>query len=105
MSSTDACSQYGTVRSCRLGKVLFYFRTLRWLAEHVKLYSMSSWRKFLVIVLLALSLPTRSFAAIYMSCESSQSMGEVSSAQHMDEEMASGNAHHEHVMLANVSHR
>jgi hypothetical protein len=32
-------------------------------------------------------------------------MGEVSSAQHMDEEMASGNAHHEHVMLANVSHR
>jgi hypothetical protein len=47
--------------------------------------TMSYWRKLFVIVLLILSLPVQSFAAISMKCESSHFEGEVTSAQHVHE--------------------
>nr|MDW3663461.1 hypothetical protein [Paraburkholderia terrae] len=46
---------------------------------------MSYWRKPFVIVLLILSLPVQSFAAISMKCETSHFMGEMTSAQHAHE--------------------
>ncbi|MDE1012111.1 hypothetical protein A8H39_02635 [Paraburkholderia fungorum] len=46
---------------------------------------MSYWRKLFVIVLLIVSLPVQSFAAISMKCETSHSGGEMTSAQHAHE--------------------
>jgi hypothetical protein len=43
---------------------------------------MSYWRKLFLVVLLALSLPVQSFAAVSMKCESSQIGGEEVSTLH-----------------------
>jgi hypothetical protein len=65
---------------------------------------MSYWRKFFVIMLLVLSLPVQSFAALSMKCETSHFGGEVTSAQ---DEHVSGSAHRHdmHVAaMADASH-
>ncbi|WP_330771291.1 hypothetical protein [Burkholderia stagnalis] len=49
--------------------------------------SMSYWRKFLIVVLLALSLPVQSFAAAAMSC----ALAGGTAARHAQ---AAGSAHH-----------
>ncbi|WP_408491681.1 DUF2946 family protein [Paraburkholderia sediminicola] len=55
---------------------------------------MSYWRKLFVIVLLALSLPVQSFAAVSMKCGSSRFGSNVASAQHAD---LGGSTHRHHV--------
>nr|WP_246279241.1 hypothetical protein [Paraburkholderia ultramafica] len=52
---------------------------------------MSYWRKLLVVMLLALSLPVQSFAAVSMICEPSHFGGDGATAQHADWEES---AHH-----------
>ena len=55
---------------------------------------MSCWRKFLIVLLLVLSLPVQSFAAVSMKCESSHFMGEGMSARH--EHWGPMTQHHDH---------
>ncbi|ASW02693.1 hypothetical protein CJU94_32115 [Paraburkholderia aromaticivorans] len=43
---------------------------------------MSCWRKFFIVLLLVLSLPVQSFAAVSMKCESSHSVDDGASAGH-----------------------
>nr|WP_081936065.1 hypothetical protein [Burkholderia sp. 9120] len=43
---------------------------------------MSYWRKLLIVVLLVLSLPVQSFAAVSMKCDSSYSIGERAPVRH-----------------------
>jgi hypothetical protein len=45
---------------------------------------MSYWRKFFLVVLLALSLPVQSFAAVSMNCESSQAGHDGAYARDID---------------------
>ena len=55
---------------------------------------MSYWRKLFIVVLLVLSLPVQSFAAVSMKCESSHSVGDATPARH---EAAGAMArHHDH---------
>jgi hypothetical protein len=61
---------------------------------------MSYWRKLFVVVLLVLSLPVRSFAAVSMKCESSHSVGD---AAHAREQAAGAMAqHHDHAAMTAV---
>jgi hypothetical protein len=53
---------------------------------------MSYWRKLFLVVLLALSLPVQSFAAVSMKCESSRVGGEGVSMSHEN----AGEATHQH---------
>lgn len=58
---------------------------------------MSYWRKLFIVVLLVLSLPVQSFAAVSMKCESSHSVGDATPARH-----EAGGAmahHHDHVAM------
>ncbi|USX07348.1 hypothetical protein NHH62_32625 [Paraburkholderia fungorum] len=65
---------------------------------------MSYWRKLFVIVLLILSLPVQSFAAISMKCESSHFGSDGASVQHADADEAT-HSHHAHgVMMADGDH-
>ncbi|MFB9125059.1 hypothetical protein E2553_29305 [Paraburkholderia dipogonis] len=61
---------------------------------------MSYWRKLFIVVLLVLSLPVQSFAAVSMKCGSSHSVGAAPAAH---EEAARAMAHHhDHAaMMAN----
>ena len=61
---------------------------------------MSYWRKFFVIMLLVLSLPVQSFAALSMKCETSHFMGEMTSAQ---DEHVSGSAHRHDMHVATTA--
>ncbi|HHX4058134.1 TPA: hypothetical protein ACU967_005953 [Burkholderia contaminans] len=54
---------------------------------------MSYWRKLFIVVLLALSLPVQSFAAISMKCIAAHTEAGEASAQHM--ELAEPAHHHE----------
>ncbi|MFM0295666.1 hypothetical protein P0D71_35695 [Paraburkholderia sp. RL17-383-BIF-A] len=54
---------------------------------------MSCWRKFFVVLLLVLSLPVQSFAAVSMKCEPSHFMGEEMSAH--DEHRGPMAQHHD----------
>ncbi|MFM0412549.1 hypothetical protein PQR31_38125 [Paraburkholderia dipogonis] len=66
---------------------------------------MSYWRKLFVIVLLMLSLPVQSFAAISMKCESSHFGSDGASVQHTDADEATHSHHHAHgVMIADADH-
>ncbi len=65
--------------------------------------TMSYWRKLFVIVLLILSLPVQSFAAISMKCESSHFVGDGASARHAD--LGESTHHHVHGgMMADGGH-
>nr|WP_084515483.1 hypothetical protein [Burkholderia sp. WSM2230] len=64
---------------------------------------MAYWCKVLLVVLLALSLPVQSFAAVSVRCDSSHSYEDVTSAEHAVEETP----HTHHVqgdLLADVDH-
>ncbi|MFM0329489.1 hypothetical protein [Paraburkholderia strydomiana] len=64
---------------------------------------MAYWRKLFLILLLALSLPVQSFAAVSMKCDSSHSDENVTSAAHAVEETP--HAHHVHGdWMADVDH-
>ncbi|MDR8394816.1 hypothetical protein NE850_00560 [Paraburkholderia sp. USG1] len=65
---------------------------------------MSYWRKLLVIVLLILSLPVQSFAAVSMKCESSHFMGEVTSTQYVREPEPISGRDMRGMVTADVSH-
>jgi hypothetical protein len=65
---------------------------------------MSYWRKLFVIVLLALSLPVQSFAALSMTCGSSHAGSDVASALHA-EPGETTHRHHVHgLMMAGSDH-
>jgi len=55
---------------------------------------MSCWRKLFIVVLLALSLPVQSFAALSMKCESSHYVGDGAPTHH--EHAGSMAQHHDH---------
>ncbi|NPT38305.1 hypothetical protein GNZ11_27920 [Paraburkholderia xenovorans] len=55
---------------------------------------MSRWRNLFIVVLLVLSLPVQSFAALSMQCESSHSVGDGVRALH--EHAGSMAQHHDH---------
>ncbi|MFM0228361.1 hypothetical protein [Paraburkholderia dipogonis] len=58
---------------------------------------MSYWRKLFIVVLLVLSLPVQSFAAVSMKCESSHSVGDAAPTRH---EAAGAMArHHDHAAM------
>ncbi|WP_250532561.1 hypothetical protein [Caballeronia sp. AZ10_KS36] len=58
---------------------------------------MSYWRKFIIVVLLALSLPVQSFAAVSMVCAPSEvADDEASSHQHLHQSEAAG----DHTVIA-----
>ncbi|MFM0509244.1 MULTISPECIES: hypothetical protein [Paraburkholderia] len=66
---------------------------------------MSYWRKLFVIVLLALSLPVQSFAAVSMKCGSSHFGSDVASAQHVDTDESTPHHRHSHdVTMADGDH-
>ncbi|OAJ53885.1 hypothetical protein A6V36_10525 [Paraburkholderia ginsengiterrae] len=66
---------------------------------------MSYWRKLFVIVLLIMSLPVQSFAAISMKCESSHFVGEMTSAQYAHEaEPTNGHDMHGMAMADGTRH-
>ncbi|NYH14719.1 hypothetical protein GGD41_001947 [Paraburkholderia bryophila] len=58
---------------------------------------MSYWRKLFIVVLLVLSLPVQSFAAVSMKCDSSHSIGERAPALY--EPVASQLQHHDHAAM------
>lgn len=55
---------------------------------------MSCWRKLFIVMLLVLSLPVQSFAALSMKCESSHSVGDGAPVRH--EHAGSMAQHHDH---------
>jgi hypothetical protein len=66
--------------------------------------TMSYWRKLFIVVLLALSLPVQSFAAISMKCESSHFGGEVASAQHEDADASVPHRHMHDLTVTDSDH-
>ncbi|MEA3118811.1 MAG: hypothetical protein QOI13_2081 [Paraburkholderia sp.] len=65
---------------------------------------MCSWRKLFLIVLLALSLPVQSFAAVTMNCEPSHFGGGWAFAQQADQGESAHRHHMHHVMMADGVH-
>jgi hypothetical protein len=65
---------------------------------------MFRWRKFLLVLLLILSLPIRLVAAASMNCEVSQFVGEVAPVGHVHVEQIaySGTTHHDRFVMAGV---
>ncbi|WP_348638447.1 hypothetical protein [Paraburkholderia sp. D15] len=77
---------------------------------------MSYWRKLFIVVLLVLSLPVQSFAAVSMACDNAQSIGHegvahrelVGNLAHRAAvtQMAGTTGHHDHAaMMAAQAHR
>ncbi|MEX3959367.1 hypothetical protein [Trinickia sp. EG282A] len=63
---------------------------------------MSYWRKVFLVVLLALSLPVQSFAAVSMICATQDALGDEATADHLHQsEPADGHA----VIAADDGHR
>jgi hypothetical protein len=65
---------------------------------------MSYWRKLFVVVLLILSLPVQSFAAVSMKCGSSHFGNEVASAHHEDADESLPHHHTHEVAVAGSDH-
>lgn len=82
------------IASCRFGPDLTVF-----LGSVLDSVPMSYWRKLFLVVLLALSLPVQSFAAVSMKCESLQVGGEGVSMFHEN----AGEATHQHDPAATMA--
>lgn len=66
---------------------------------------MSYWRKFVIVMLLALSLPGRSFAAVSMQCDCAHGDGRVGFARHAELDVSEHRREMHGVVLADDGYR